>query len=333
MGIRNIGKRMALGVTLIAATCAVLLVSDWRQRQGPRGAVPRVAIMQYSSVAMLDEGIRGMLDQLRDDGFVGGRNIEFERFNAQDDMPTANSIARELTSGRYGYVFTVSTNCLQAVANFNREGRVKHVFGVVADPLAAKVGINPNNPLDHPKNMVGIGSLMPVGELIETARRLNPRVKKLGLPWNQSQANSERYAGIARETARRLGIELLEGSVDNTAAVGEVTSALALRGADAILVFGDLTVGMGIDALIASARRAKIPVLATIPGTVGKGVLFAEGADYYQIGRQIGQLATRALRGEDMARMPVLYLMPKRYAGDPKALAGRKDAWRIPPDL
>ncbi len=333
MGIRNIGRRMALGVTLIAATCAVLLVSDWRQRQGPRAAAPRVAIMQFSSVEVLDDGIRGMLDQLRDDGFVQGRNIEFERFNAENDMPTANSIAREVTSGRYGYVFTVSTNCLQAVANFNREGRVKHVFGVVADPLAAKVGINPNNPLDHPKNMVGIGSLMPVGELIETARRLNPRLKKLGLPWNQSQANSERYAGLARETAQRLGIELLEGSVDNTAAVGEVTSALAQRGADAILAFGDLTVAMGIDAAIASARRAKIPVLATMPGTVEKGALFAEGADYYQIGRQIGQLATRVLRGEDMARMPILYLMPLHYAMNKKALAGLKDTWRIPPDL
>ena len=248
-------------------------------------------------------------------------------------MPTANSIAREVTAGRYGYVFTVSTNCLQAVANCNREGRVKHVFGVVADPIVAKVGINANNPLDHPKNMVGIGSLMPVGELIETARRLNPRLRKLGLPWNQSQANSERYAGMARETARRLGIELIEGSVDNTAAVGEVTSALAQRGAEAILAFGDLTVAMGVDALIASARRAKIPVLATIPGNVKKGALFAQGADYYQIGRQIGQLATRVLRGEDMVRMPILYLMPTHLAVNRKALVGLKDTWRIPPEL
>ncbi len=333
MGIRNIGKRMGLGVTLIAATCAVLLVSDWRQRQSQPAARPRIAIMQFSSVEVLDEGIRGMLDQLRDDGFVEGRNIEFERFNAENDMPTANSIAREVTSGRYGYVFTVSTNCLQAVANLNRDGRVKHVFGVVADPLAAKVGINPNNPLDHPKNMAGIGSLMPVGELIATARRLNPRLKKLGLPWNQSQTNSERYAGMAREASRRLGIELIEGSVDNTAAVGEVTSALAQRGAEAILAFGDLTVALGIDALIGSARRAKIPVLATMPGTVEKGVLFAQGADYYEIGRQIGQLATRVLRGEDMALMPILYLMPTHFAVNRKALAGLKETWQIPPDL
>jgi ABC-type uncharacterized transport system substrate-binding protein len=333
MRMRNLGKRLGLGLALIAAASAFLLLSDWKQRRAPASALPRVAVMQYSSVEILDEGIRGMLDQLRDDGYVQDRNIRFERFNAENDMPTANAIARELTSGRYGYVFTVSTNCLQAVANFNREGRVKHVFGVVADPVAAKVGIDPNNPLHHPRNMAGIGSLMPVGELIETARTLNPRLRKLGLPWNQSQANSERYAGIAREACRRLGIELIEGSVDNTAAVGEVTSSLAMRGADAILVVGDLTVGLGIDALIASARNAKIPVLATMPATVEKGVLFAEGADYYQIGQQVGQLATRVLRGEDMDRMPILYLMPKQYAVNLTALAGLKDTWRIPPEL
>jgi ABC-type uncharacterized transport system substrate-binding protein len=322
-----------MGAGLIAVASAFLLLSDWKQRHAAPAAVPRVAIMQFSSVAILDDGVRGILDQLRDDGYVQGRTIETDRFNAENDMPTANSIAKELTSGRYGYVFTVSTNCLQAVANANREGRVKHVFGVVADPVAAKVGINPNNPLDHPKNMVGIGSLMPVAEAIETARKMNPGFKKLGLPWNQSQANSERYTGIARETCRRLGVELLEGGVDTTAAVGEVASSLAMRGADAFLVDGDMTVDMGIDSLIASAKRAKIPVLATIPETVKKGVLFAEGADYYQIGRQIGQLGTRVLRGEDMDRMPILYMMPKQYAVNLTALAGLKDTWRIPPEL
>jgi ABC-type uncharacterized transport system substrate-binding protein len=39
------------------------------------------------------------------------------------------------------------------------------------------------------------------------------------------------------------------------------------------------------------------------------------------------------LRGEDMARIPILYMMPKRYAVNRKALTGLKDAWGIPPDL
>src|SRR5512143_2059784 len=170
----NIIRRLSLGLMLIVAAAAVLLVSDWDRGRRPETGLPRVAVFKYSSQAILDEGIRGMLDSLRDHGYVHGRTMRLQNFNAENDLPTANSIARELTGGRFDYVFTVSTNCLQAVAKSNREGRVKHVFGVVADPVEAGVGISSTDPLKHPLNMAGIGTLVPVGELLATAKRMNP---------------------------------------------------------------------------------------------------------------------------------------------------------------
>jgi putative ABC transport system substrate-binding protein len=325
-------RRLALGVTLITLAGALLLVSDVQRHPKEEGP-PRVAIFQYSSQKILDEGVRGMLDELRARGWVDGRTMLVERFNSENDMPTATSMARELTGGRFGYVFTASTNCLQAVAQANREGQVKHVFGVVADPLGAGVGINPKNPYDHPRNMVGIGSLMPVGDLLETARRLNPRLKRVGLPWNPSQSNSETYTRMAREAARKIGLDLLEGSVDNTAAVGEVTSSLVARGAEAILMTGDLTVALAMDALIAGATRGKIPVFSTLPSSVGSGVLFAIGVDYHRIGRQMGELAARVLSGEDPNRMPIVYTVPKTFAIDRRVLKRLRDTWVFPPDL
>jgi putative ABC transport system substrate-binding protein len=326
-------RRLGPGIALIAGCCLFLLYADWSRRSAGPAPIPRVAVMQYSSTAILDEGVRGLLAYLHEQGYREGRNIVIDRYNAENDMPTAASMAKELTAGRYGYVFTVSTNCLQAVANANREGRVKHVFGVVADPLAAKVGINPRDPLDHPKNMTGIGSLIPVGELLETARRLNPGLKSVGLPWNPSQTNSEKYTELARETSRRLGIRLLEGSVDQSSAVGEVTAALAARGAEAILVTGDLTVQLGLDTLVGTAHQARIPVISTLPASVSNGVLLAIGADYYQIGRDMGELAVRVLRGADMSRMPILYIVPRAYAVNRGALAGLRGPWRFPPNF
>ncbi len=325
-------RRLWLGVALIVLTGGFLLLSDVQQRSAPAG-IARVAILQFNSVSLLDDGVRGTVDRLRENGFEAGRNVIYERFNAENDMATANSMAKEITSGKYGYVITVSTNCLQVVANANRDGKVKHVFGVVADPIAAKVGINPKDPLDHPRNMVGIGSLMPAGELLELARSFNPRAQKFGLPWNPSQANSEMYTRAARATAQKLGVELLEAAVDNTAAVGEVTSSLVSRGADAILVLGDLTVGLGIDSVVMEARKGRIPVLSVMPDTVPKGALFAAGADFYAVGRQMGDMATQVLKGDDLARIPVEYLMPKQYGVNLTALDGLKADWRIPAEM
>lgn len=326
-------RRLSVGVALIALSSAVLLVSD-RQRAGDRTTrLPRVAIFQYSSQPMLDEGIRGMLDALRDHGYENGRTILVQRFNAENDLPTANSIARELTSGRFDFVFTVSTNCLQAVAKWNREGRVKHVFGVVANPVEAGVGISARDPLIHPKNMAGVGTLAPLGELLETAKRMNPDLKRVGLPWNPSQSNSETYTRIARVSAPRLGVELIEGTVDATPAVGEVVASLIARGAEAIVSTGDLTVSLAIDAVVAESRRGGIPVFATQPSFAERGVLLAIGGDYYLIGRDTGDLAARVLGGEDMSRIPIQYRLPKVLVTNRAALEKLKHAWAFPPDV
>ena len=66
-------------------------------REETAAALPRVAVFKYSSQAILDEGIRGLLDSLRDHGYEDGRTMRLQQFNAENDLPTATSIARELT--------------------------------------------------------------------------------------------------------------------------------------------------------------------------------------------------------------------------------------------
>lgn len=322
-----------MGLVLIVAAAAILLISDWNRGKRPTTGLPRVAIFQYSSQAILDEGVRGMLDALRDHGYIEGRTMQLSRFNSENDLPTATSMAQELTGGRFDYVFTVSTNCLQAIGKANQEGRVKHVFGVVADPAAAGVGINPKDPLDHPKSMVGVATPAPLGDLLAVIKRMNPQLKRIGLPWNPSQSNSEMYTRMTRAAAPQLGIEILEGTVDSTPAVGEVVASLVARGAEAILSIPDLTVMIAIDAAVAEAEKGGVPVFSTQPDTVSRGVLLAMGADFYQIGRETGNLAARVLGGEDMSRMPIQYSLPMRLVINRRVVPKLKDAWVFPTDV
>ncbi|MBI3698475.1 MAG: hypothetical protein HY238_26995 [Acidobacteria bacterium] len=131
-------KRLWLGMVLIALSSGVLLLSDWNRSTR---RVPHVALLQHASQPLLDEGIQGMLDGLAAGGFQTGKNMVLERFNAENDVATGNAIAKQLGGGDYDLVLTSSTRSLQAVANANRDGKVKHVFCVVADPASAGVGI------------------------------------------------------------------------------------------------------------------------------------------------------------------------------------------------
>jgi len=326
-------KRLSFGVGLIAASAAILLHSDSGQRVRDRGDVPDIAILQFASRPLLDENVAGMIDGLAKAGFVDGKTISIRRFNAQNDMPTMNAIAREIADGKYDLIMTSSTPCLQAVANANKSGKSIHVFGAVTDPFGAGVGISREDPLEHPKHLVGIGTFQPVERTFELARDLFPGLKRVGVVWNPAEACSEACVLKARSKCEDLGIELIEAQVDQSSGVLEAAESLVARGAEALWVGGDNTVELAIDSLVEAARGGKIPVFNNSPGIVDHGLLFGLGANYYDVGLLSGELAARILEGADPAEIPVENVVPERLAFNKQALAGLEDPWNVPPEL
>ena len=157
----------------------------------------------------MEEAAKGVIAGLAAAGFSDGDTIRLRQFNAEGDAATSNAIARELVGGEYDLIITLSTASLQAVAGANRDAKVPHVFGVVSDPVAAGVGIARDDPNKHPPYMVGIGTMQPVAEAFRMAKQLAPRLARVGVAWNPSEANSEACTKIARTVCGELGIDLL----------------------------------------------------------------------------------------------------------------------------
>jgi len=282
---------------------------------------------------LLDEGTRGAIDGLASQGFVEGKTIVIDKFNAHGDISVGNSIAREMVNARYDLLLTMSTLSLQAVANANRGGKTVQVFGLVADPVVAGVGISRTNPLDHPRNLVGFGSFLPVEEAFKIAREMFPALKKVGVAWNPAEANSRAFVENARDICGMMHIDLLEANVENSNAVMEAEDSLVARGAESLWIGGDVTVNVAVDSVIAVSRRAHIPVFTLTPGKPDRGTLFDYGADFYQIGTKTGELAARILRGADPAQIPVANVIPIRFVLNTRAVADLKQDWRIPDNI
>src|SRR5690348_18477749 len=102
-------KRLWLGVTLIAATSAFLLLSDTADRAS---AVPHVAVLQFSSLQALDDGARGPFHYLKEHGYHGTLKAVIDRFNAENDLATSSPMAMEITSGKHQVALPISPNCL-----------------------------------------------------------------------------------------------------------------------------------------------------------------------------------------------------------------------------
>ena len=326
-------KRLLLGISLIVLVSTVLLLSDLKRRTSSTGAVPHVGLLQHASVVLLDDAVRGMVDGLAENGFVDGKTIVIQKYNAQGDIAVANLIAKEMVNAHFDLLLTASTLSLQAVANANRGGKTVQVFGAVADPAVAGVGISHDKPLDHPRNLVGIGSLLPVGEAFGIARDMFPGLKRVGVAWNPAEANSRAYTERARQACQAMNIELLEANVENSNGVLEAEDSLVARGAQALWIGGDVTVSVAVDAVISVGQKARIPVFSITPGKLDRGTLFDYGADFYQIGKQTGELAARILGGADPGQIPITNLVPTLLVVNTQALEGLRDSWRVPDDL
>lgn len=338
-------RHLAPGVVAIFLAASVLLLSDSPRKPrtergssvdpGAADATPtkspvRVALLQMASQPIMEDGAAGVVAGLAEQGYVEGKLLTLDRFNAAGDMATANAMAQELSGGRYDLVVTLSTPCLQAMANANKKSGVPHVFGMVSDPSIAGVGIG-KEPLDHPAHMVGIGTLPPADRSIEMAREVFPKLSRIGVVWNPAEVNSEIATKAAREMCGKLKIELLEANAENTAAVREAAASLIDRQVEALWVGGDVTVLGAIDVVIKAAQQAKIPVFTCIPGN--KGTLFDLGANYFEVGRTVGLLASKVLDGEPITKLQWERAVPPKLFVNKLALEHVSRDWVFPQKL
>lgn len=325
-------KRLSAGLIAIALAAAILLVTDKPSHRETKRSLPRVALLQHASQAVIDDGAAGVLAGLAESGFVDGETMQLTRFNAEGDMGTSAAIAQQIVNDDYALVLTLSTPSLQAVANANKESHKQHVFALVTDPTIAGVGVG-KEPLDHPPYMVGIGTLQPMKESLLTARKMFPGLRKVGMVWNPAEVNSEVTTKLARKACEELQIELLEANAENTSSVREAASSLISRGVEALWVGGDVTVSTALETMLGPAKDAGIPVWTVLPGNAVKGALFDLGANYFEVGRSMGMLAAKVLNGTSPAKLPVALEVPPTLYLNELALEGLKEKWTFPADL
>jgi putative ABC transport system substrate-binding protein len=222
------------------------------------------------------------------------------------------------------------------VATANDRGRLKHVFAAVADPFSAGMGLDRADPLVHPPHMVGYGSLAPVNATFQIARRINPRLARVGVAHNPSESNSRRFMELARASCKALGIELLEAPVENSSGVIEAVQSTIGRGAEAIFVPGDTTVISAVESVIATAAKSGIPVFTVNPGKPDRGTLFDIGFNFREVGLVAGRLAADLLAGTDPKTVPIretTHEIPPYLVLNVAVDAAAPDRWQAPEDL
>ena len=286
----------ASAAALLLGACSAS-VSDSAASGAPSGGAGfSIGITQITTHPSLDAAREGFKKAFED----AGLEVKFDEQNAQGDQATATSIASKFAGADLDLVLAIATPSAQAAAQAITGTPI--LFTAVTDPVSAQLV----DSLDKPgANVTGTTDMNPVADQISLVKQFAPGAKSVGIIYSSGEVNSEVQVELAKEAADKEGLEVVETTVTNSSEVQQAAQDLASK-VDAIYVPTDNTVVSAFASVVQSAEDAKIPLIAGEGDSVANGGLATYGIDYFELGRQTGEMAIKILTEKaDPATMPV----------------------------
>ena len=301
----NAFRRIALGLAVVAAASAILLLSDLQHRE--RGSHARAAshrwklyFVQYNDVIDVKEAQAGVMEGLAESGLQDGRDYEVEILNAQGDMATVSALIDAAITAHADMLITFSTPTLQAA--LRRAQNVPVVYNYVSSGLKAGAG---KSNTDHAPNVTGVSLLPANDEALSILRTYFPNIRRLGTLYCPAETNMVNAKIALDETAKRAGYEIVYVPAETATDVPDAAAALMSRDIDAVLqIPGNLTAS-AFGSIGEAARRAHMPVFAFQKSQAMGGAMVVVARDYKESGRHAAHLAARIIRGERPEKIPL----------------------------
>lgn len=263
----------------------------------PRYSIKVTAIVEHPA---LDAVRHGAYDALIAAGYAEGKDFSWEYQSAQGNTAIAAQIAKKFAGDKPSVIIAIATPSAQSIAAAVR-GETPVVFSAVTDPIAAKLVRDLKKP---GANITGASDALPLDRHLDLIREMLPQVRRIGILFNPSEANSVAVIDTMRQLGAPLGIDIVEGPAPDTNSVQSAARSLVGK-IDAFYIPTDNTVVAAMEGAARVSVENNIPLFAADVDLVSRGALAALGLSYYELGRQTGESVVRIIRGESPGDIPV----------------------------
>jgi putative tryptophan/tyrosine transport system substrate-binding protein len=258
----------------------------------------RIGEHQIVSHPALDDDSKGFAAALAEEGFIEGKNVTFNRQNAQGDQANCALIARKFEDDKVDLIHAISTPNAQATAKITKT--IPVVFSSVTDPVATGIVPKMGN---TGTNITGVSDRWPIELQCRKYAEILPNVKTWGTIYNPGDVNVTFHIKEMKEAVEKMGGKLVEAHVSTSAEVMQAAQSLVGR-VEAIHVSSDNTTVSAFESVVKVCNDNKIPLFVGDTGSVPRGAIAAYGLDYYLIGYTAGKKAARILKGEKPGEVP-----------------------------
>lgn len=279
--------------TLLALFAATALILPAKAEE------VKVAVTAIVEHPALDAARDGIKEALAEAGYKEGENLKFVYESAQGNPGTAAQIARQFVGDAPNVIVPISTPSAQAVVSATRD--IPVVFTAVSDPLGAELIKDMEMPGG---NVTGLSDMSPVADHVALIQEITPNAKSIGFIYNTAEANSVSTLAALKVEAEKAGLTIVESVATKSSEVQGAARALVGR-VDVIYVPTDNTIVSAFEAAVGVAEEAKIPLYAGDTDSVNRGALAALGFNYFDVGKQTGEIVVRVLKGENPGDIPV----------------------------
>ena len=272
--------------------------------------VPPAEAQQQAKVAKigwLGEGGLGASHELfrreiREHGYVEGKNIAFEYRSAEGKLDRLPALADELVRLKVDLLVTSSTNAALALKNATRT--IPIVFFSVTDPIEAGLVDSLARPGG---NITGFTTIMAVlaGKRLELLKETVPKLSRVAVLWNPQNPNAALQWKESQLPARGLGLQLYSMEVSSA---GKLESAFkeAIKARSAALAVTQHPLAAANQKQIADlATKNRLPSIYPRGDFVESGGLMSYGPDRVESYRRAAVMVDKILKGTKPAEIPV----------------------------
>lgn len=258
----------------------------------------KVAITAIVEHPALDDVRRGVLDELKAQGYEEGKNLTVDFQSAQGSTANAAQIAKKFAGDNPDVIVAIATPSAQAVVATTKT--IPVVYSAVTDPVAAK--LVPSWEASG-TNVTGMSDELPLEPQIELMKKFVPNLKNVGYVYSPGEVNSTVVLEQLKTKFAEQGIQLVESPAQRSSDV--LTAARALNGkVDLIYSSLDNNVVSNYESIFKAGTEMKVPLIASDSGSVTRGAVAVLGVNYYDMGKKTGGIVVDILKGKKAGDIP-----------------------------
>lgn len=257
-----------------------------------------VGVIQYGSHPSLDNCYEGLEAGLKESF---GDKIVIDLQNGNFDTAACDSIAKNMVAKKYDMIIPIATPAALSAYAAAINTDVPVVFCSVSDPVSAGLVEDFDSPNT---NCTGTSDILDLKAQVALIKAMQPDVKKIGVLYTTSEANSVSHLEVLKLEAAAVGVEVVAQGVQGAADIPQAASSLCSK-VDCINNFTDNNVVNNLSVLVEQANAVGIPIYGSEIEQVENGCLASESIDYVTLGKKTGYLAAKVLNGANPAETPV----------------------------